>query len=228
MTLGPTRLSLEHRSILRRHRRLIRKFLRQELEWGHADLKSLKGNLRLSLRSQQKGRCYFCRQPVHLERRNAYEDIEHYLDKSRLNYRRWAFSPVNLTISCRACNFVKSTRDLGDDNVANSSHLTPAAGTFRWLHPYFDDFHANIEIGRGWVYSVKADAPKPAESQRLISELKLDELEELLRRKQQFSDRKVRFLRFAAKCVRSNRRALAAKIIDLVAAAEEDAWVGQV
>lgn len=224
MILGPARLSLEHRSILRRHRRLVRKFLRQDLQWGHADLKPLRGSLRLSLRDQQKGRCYFCRQPLHFERRNAYEDIEHYLDKSRPHYRRWAFSPVNLTIACRACNFVKSTRDLGDANVASSLHLTAAAGTFRWLHPYFDDFHANIEIGRGWVYSVKADAPKPVESGRLISELKLDEIQELLRRKQQLEDRKVRFIRFAQKCIRTNRKPLAIKILDMIADADQDAW----
>ncbi|MEP4035876.1 tyrosine-type recombinase/integrase [Pseudophaeobacter sp.] len=53
------------------------------------------------------GRCYYCRRKILSERRNVYEDIEHYLDKSKEYYRKWCFSPVNLLISCPCMQFRK-------------------------------------------------------------------------------------------------------------------------
>ncbi|MGO8047036.1 hypothetical protein ACC713_29495 [Rhizobium johnstonii] len=146
-------------------------------------------DLRKSLRAQQVGRCYFCRQLVDQERRNACEDIEHYLDKSKPAYRKWAFSPVNLTMACHPCNMQKGNRDLGDAAIRASQSLRTGSGSFKWLHPYFDDFHLNIEIHPGWVYAVKPNAPKAAEATAMIVDLELDQIKRIQRTHQNLCER---------------------------------------
>ncbi|MBP2443773.1 HNH endonuclease [Rhizobium leguminosarum] len=224
MELGPNRLQPLHRPILRRDRRVVRQFFSQGLDWSDSKFRATKQILRSSLRRQQAGRCVFCRQSIRQERRNAYEDIEHFLDKSKPAYRRWTFSPVNLAIACRACNFVKSTKDLGDANVKKARGLTSASGSFEWLHPYFDDFHRNIDIGPGWVYAVKLRAPKQAQASQMIMDLQLHSVAEMMKRKYSASARKEKLLRFALKCMKAGRSALAEYILEALADAEANAW----
>ncbi|WP_162933393.1 hypothetical protein [Sulfitobacter mediterraneus] len=144
-----------------------------------------------------------------------YEDIEHYLDKSKDVYRRWGIHPYNLTLACKACNFVKSTRDLGGPIVkAAYSHPT-RVGDYKWLHPYFDDYRSNIELQRGPIYVVRGDAPKRAQALALIEDLKLDDLKELEKRKQEILDKIKRINRLVHKLIGTGKRTgLQQKLLD--------------
>jgi hypothetical protein len=154
MNLGPSLLNLMHRRVMKgkKNKVLIQKYLSGKIDWDHKDLKEIKDRIRVVLRHEQNNRCIYCRRLIKVDRRNVSEDIEHYLDKSKPYYKKWAFTAVNLTLSCRPCNFVKSTKDLGYLALRNDVNIKNGIGRFRWLHPYFDDYHANIEIRKGWVY----------------------------------------------------------------------------
>lgn len=183
-------MSPAHRSVIKKkgYKKAIHSYRHGKIQWADKQLAGMRIDLRKSLRAQQSGRCYFCRQLVLQERRNACEDIEHYLDKSKLHYRKWTFSPVNLTIACHPCNLQKGNRDLGDAAIRGSTSLRVGSGSFRWLHPYFDDYHRNIEIHPGWVYAVKASAPKAAEAAAMLRDLELDQIERIQQTRQRYVD----------------------------------------
>lgn len=170
--LGPT--ALPH-SVLRkiihqkRFKRCLKKYFRKKITWSSPELSTLKDEIRSYLRAMQDNRCIFCRRRISQERRNSFEDIEHFLDKSKTKYYKWSFSCVNLALSCHACNLEKGQKDLLPINVQDYKNNHP----FSWLHPYFDQYHDNISIDRGWVYSLKKNAPKYDEARQMIFECKL-------------------------------------------------------
>lgn len=173
----PDPLPRNHAKIIRYkiYEHLIKKYLDKEIEWSDKALKPLRDKIRHSIRDSQKQTCYYCRRPISIERRNIGEAIEHFLDKSKPYYRKWAFHPLNLVIACQPCNMEKSTKELGDKNMQNAKHLLPSAGDFRWPHPYFDSYDSNIEIAPGPIYSAILGAPKQ-QAYNMINELKLDSL----------------------------------------------------
>lgn len=173
MSLGPGRLVAGHAALITKNRLLINRYYNETIEWSSTELSVLKAALRLSLRRQQEGRCFYCRRIIKIERKNTAEDIEHFLDKSKSKYRKWAFSPVNLAIACHPCNFQKSTKDMGDNGVSTASKITARAGEYTWLHPYFDDYFENIEVEDGWFYRVKVGAPRPRRAHNLITQCAL-------------------------------------------------------
>lgn len=183
MSFGPGTLSPTHRYILKQHKSNISRYLIGAIEWDSKDLAVVKRQIRISLREQQEGRCVYCRRMILIERRNATEDLEHYLDKSKPKYRKWAFSPVNIALACHPCNLQKSTRDMGDARVSSSGSLTASAGEYRWIHPYFDDYFENIEILREWLYVVKAGAPSPSRARNMINDCELDKISTIEMRK---------------------------------------------
>lgn len=225
--LGPGRLHPTHRNILRRkHNKIIRKkYQRGKVEWADKALSALKDEIRVSLRTQQEQRCYFCRRRIIIERKNAYEAIEHYLDKSKTYYRKWTFSPVNLTVCCHACNFQKSTIDLGDAAIKGSISLQSTTGSFKWLHPYFDDYHENIEVLPGWVYRARTGAPKEAEAKALITDCRLDEISIIEAHRRDASNYRLRVITLVAKALNTGRLARAQKLLSYAAQIEQDSWM---
>ncbi|MEW5620690.1 hypothetical protein ABGT18_05075 [Pseudomonas putida] len=205
MTFGPGKLRPNHRQIIKRHLTEVRKFIDGDIEWSSKNFAPLKNSLRISLRKQQQGRCVYCRRKISIERRNTAEDIEHYLDKSKAQYRKWAFSPVNLAIACHPCNMQKSTKDMGDAEVALALSLTASSGDFRWIHPYFDDYFENIEIVESWIYVVKANAPQAERAKNMIKDCKLDQIQTIESGKKTVLDRIAKVQQLALKCFDNNR-----------------------
>lgn len=204
MTLGPGKLAPTHKFIIRRYKPEIKRFNSGELNWQSRELSPLKKTIRMLLRKQQMGRCIYCRRKILIERRNATEDIEHFLDKSRDYYRRWAFSPVNLAIACHPCNLQKSIRNMGDARVISAQWLTSSSGQFTWLHPYFDDYHENIEIRPGWIYLIKNGAPRSAQARKMIKDCMLDSIQNIEGGRTIFLARLTRLQKLAFSCIRSN------------------------
>ncbi|RTZ16869.1 hypothetical protein EJ063_08770 [Vibrio aquaticus] len=212
--LGPSSLNIPHRKVLNRkeNKKLIKKYLQGEIGWSDKSLKLMKDNIRTLLRNEQEDRCIYCRRIIKIDRRNVSEDIEHYLDKSRDYYKKWAFSPLNLTLSCRPCNFVKNTKDLGDPSMRTTNNILNGVGRFKWIHPYFDDYHANIEIKKGWLYSIKQGAPNPTASAQMISNCELDKIERIERIGEEIKERQSRITDLMLKCMAKQQHARSQKL----------------
>ena len=227
MTLGPSKLSKEQlRSILKRpkFKSALRRHRIRRIEWSHASLAELKLLLRLELRKQQNERCIYCRRPLILERKNAYEDLEHFLDKSKANFRKWSFCCVNISLSCHACNFQKSIKNLGNGLAppAGSVFYVRGPGQYSWIHPFFDDFHEHIQIGKGWTYQVKAAAPFPALAQAMIDDLELVKIQSIEARAEKIKSDISKLTVLALECLK-RKRPKHAKIALLASQALQDA-----
>lgn len=167
----PIRSALKPKS----SKKLIARFSNGEIEWSSKDLTNLKRKVRSILRHEQNETCPYCQRVIVLERRNAYEDIEHFLDKSKAHYRKYAFSAANLVLSCHACNMEKSTKDVGTALLRGGGDLRPAHRSFLWPHPYFDDLTACVRKSPGPVYEPIQGSGKEAEATMMIQDLKLDD-----------------------------------------------------
>lgn len=229
MMPGPSHLPVDcniNRVLLRRkeYRSLLKEFFDGKIKWDHSSLSILKKKLRLNLRVQQDGRCIYCRRLILIERRNVYEDIEHFLDKSKSYYRRWAFTYLNLSLACHACNIQKSNRDLGNQDHRNSVRYLSGVGIYSWLHPYFDDYHANLKVGKGWTYTLRLGAPAAVQANSMINECKLDEVQTI----EAYSDAiKKRILRLTVLTFKANQRkryALANRLIEESIRYQEEQW----
>jgi len=174
----PDPLPLEHAKLLRYkiHKDRVTAFLSSNMDWKNKSLKPVRDALRQSLRTTQRQSCFYCRRLIATERRNMGEAIEHFLDKSKPYYRKWAFHPLNLVIACQPCNFVKSTKDLGDVNVQSAKYLQPNIGSFAWPHPYFDSYWENIKMSPGPVYSPIPGAPRHKQASAMIEDLELNSI----------------------------------------------------
>ncbi|MCZ8170945.1 MAG: hypothetical protein O9272_04300 [Brevundimonas sp.] len=167
----PARVVIKQKSA----KKLIKKFNSGKIDWSSKELADLKLKIRRILRKEQDEVCPYCQRIIVMERRNAYEDIEHFLDKSKAHYRRYAFSVVNIVLSCHACNFEKSIRDVGSQALIAGGDLRPENRVFRWPHPHFNDLRACIIKRPGQVYEPIQGSGLEAESRTMISDLKLDD-----------------------------------------------------
>lgn len=177
----PDPLLLDHAKILRYkpYKALIANFLSSQMKWGDDELKPVRDAIRSSIRKSQAQSCYYCRRNIPLERRNVGEAIEHFLDKSKPHYRKWAFHPLNLVIACQPCNMVKSTKELGNNAVKVASFLQPLIGEFKWPHPYFDSYTENVQKSPGPIFSAVPGSPRQRQAAAMITDLKLDSLANL-------------------------------------------------
>lgn len=186
----------------RESKKLIRLYNRGDLKWSDVALSKLKLMVRQVLRKEQGGMCLYCQRTIVVERRNAAEDIEHFLDKSRDAYKRYAFNATNLLLSCHACNFEKGTRDLGTPAIRAARYLLPPMGPFRWPHPYFDDMQAYIEKRRGPVYIPISDSGRRVQAINLIKDLKLNDIKNIESRHNFLTQRSMRITTLAGKAAR--------------------------
>jgi hypothetical protein len=147
------------------------------IDWDNPTLTPVKNLVRVLLRAEQDESCPYCQRLIIPERRNMTEHIEHYLDKSHEEYRKFGFIATNLVLACPGCNIVKGTRDLVVEGKAKPLYLSIAEAPFRWPHPYFDDMTACVRKDPGPVYSAVPGSGREAEAQQMIGDLKLDTIE---------------------------------------------------
>ncbi|MGH0343911.1 hypothetical protein NKY44_08820 [Sinorhizobium meliloti] len=155
----------------------IADYLGSKIEWDNPALKPVKDLIRKLLRKEQCENCPYCQRLIFPERRNMTEHIEHYLDKSHAQYRKFGFTATNLVLACAGCNFEKGTDDLVIPGKAKPVHLSEAEAPFLWPHPYFDDMTASVEMRPGPVYSAIPGSVRETEAKRMIRDLKLDTIQ---------------------------------------------------
>ena len=138
MNLGPSILPISLREILKKnpHKKSIKKFHKRKIEWADKSLQSLKKEIRLKLRTVQQNRCIYCRRIIKIDRRNPYEDIEHYLDKSKNCYRKWAFSNINLTLIQNGNFSFSETRQGNNVGFVRHSWKIRVSSTRTWIWYY--------------------------------------------------------------------------------------------
>lgn len=154
-------------------RKPIADYLAGSIKWNDPSLKPLKDLIRRVLKAEQGEICPYCQRLIVPERRNVSEHIEHYLDKSRAAYRKFAFTATNIVLSCHGCNVEKGTRDLVVQGKAKPVHFSQAESPFRWPHPYFDSMSDCVLKRNGPVYSVIPGSGREAEAEQMIVDLKL-------------------------------------------------------
>ncbi|WP_404423430.1 hypothetical protein [Thalassospira australica] len=167
-----------------KHKDVVSGLLDGSVNWYAEAAKPLKDELRVALRQASEERCVYCRRiPVVDPRTNASEHVEHFLDKSKEKYKRFIVSPFNLSISCNSCNIQKKTKDMLLADIDENSIPPTQCGQYHWLHPCYDDYFENIQIDKGWVYSIKHQAPAAAAAKNLIDECRLIVISEIEERK---------------------------------------------
>ncbi len=227
MSLGPDSLEKESlRKIIKqkKYKKVLQEYAKKKIDWSHSSLFDLKKEIRLFLRNQQKERCIYCRRVIKPERKNTNEDIEHFLDKSKKHYRKWSFSCVNLSISCHACNFQKSTKDMGDSSIKTSSSLKYNSGFYKWIHPYFHSYHQNIEIHSGWIYSIKRNAPNPIQADNLIRECALDKVQTIEKNAEDIKETTYQITLEISEAIRNEDYALAKELTNKLENYQEESW----
>ncbi|WP_370605131.1 hypothetical protein [Citrobacter braakii] len=157
----------------------ISNYLSGEIEWSDKSLKPVKDMIRELLRVEQNDICPYCQRIIIPERRNINEHIEHFLDKSKSKYKKFAFTATNLILACQGCNIEKGIRDLVIRGRAAPTYLSRSEAPFLWPHPYFDDMQACIKKSPGPVYTPVMGSGREVEATKLIKELKLNDLQNI-------------------------------------------------
>lgn len=203
----------------------IANYLAGKIDWDHSSLKPTKKLVRMLLREEQREVCAYCQRLIIPERRNLTEHIEHFLDKSKAKYRKFAFNAANLVLACQGCNVEKGTRDLMAPGKPVPSHLCMATAPFLWPHPYFDDMKACVRKDIGPVYSAIAGSGRESEAKKLIKDLKLDDLRNIESRYGRLRERRDRILsilgRLAAKNDEKSRLRMAPLILEMARVHED-------
>ncbi len=161
------------------------------------DVVSFKADLKNKLRREQFGRCCYCRRflpdqvSVH---------IEHILEKAV--FPVFTFEIRNLALACATCNSKKNMafarlRRVLHTRAKRRGQLPPItprcpslvssgvglvvypaqASDYRWVHPHWDDYSANITVRRNWVFGWLT-----WKGRRMLRALELNALVQLERR----------------------------------------------
>ncbi|SEE23942.1 hypothetical protein [Pseudomonas migulae] len=167
------------------------------LDWdsGVKAVTAFKGALKPLLRKAQKAKCSLCR-------RMLYDDyavhLEHFIEKNI--HGDYTFEVRNLSLSCGTCNSKKQgynrtlngliKRRAGRKKLEAEKHcpalavkipanapLPTTPESYRWVHPYFDQYSDNIEIQKGWIFIGKS-----RKGIRTIRSVKLNALAQIERR----------------------------------------------
>ena len=180
----------------------IENYIAGSIDWSHSSLKPLKKLIRKLLRIEQGEVCPYCQRLIIPERRNVNEHIEHILDKSKPKYRKFAFNSNNIILSCHGCNVEKNTKDIFPSGRADPLYINRSLVPFLWPHPYFDDMSACIRKHPGPVYTVITGSGREAESRKLISDLKLNDVGNIESRYSKLVERQYRLAIILSKLIK--------------------------
>ncbi|WP_395304216.1 hypothetical protein [Enterobacter sp. ECC-019] len=195
---------------------VISEYLSGEIEWSNKSLKPVKDSIRALLRVEQDDICPYCQRIIIPERRNVNEHIEHFLDKSKAKYKKFAFTASNLILACQGCNVEKGTRDLIGNGVPTPTYLSRIGTSFLWPHPYFDDMTACIQKARGPVYSPIPGSGRETQATKLITDLKLNDIQSIETRHGRLTERKNKLLKILMKLARINDERSRARMAPLI------------
>lgn len=156
---------------------------------------NFKRAIKARLRDAQRGRCCYCRR---LLSDDIATHIEHFVEKAQ--YAAFTFEIRNLALSCGTCNTQKNGTGRTLTSIlkrraeragvqhsprcstlavelAPGSALPDKPASYRWVHPHLDEYSANIQIMKGWIF-----AGKTPKGRRTVRGTNLNALSEIERR----------------------------------------------
>lgn len=142
----------------------ITKAILKGKKWENSggNVPKFKTHLKEQLRESQDGRCAYCRRFLGLV---SDTHLEHIIEKAI--YSDFTYEIVNISLSCSECNSAKNQHSFNLKRALKQTTNIPpflfrpiASGTgypltpqtYRFVHPYFDQYSDHITISRGWIY----------------------------------------------------------------------------
>jgi uncharacterized protein (TIGR02646 family) len=99
----------------------------------------IKTNIKADLRPKQTNKCCYCKKELGYDIKEV--EIEHIVPKSK--YEAFTFEPLNLALSCPACNTKKSHTDT---LVRPFTRYTKISKNYLIVHAHLDNFDEHIII----------------------------------------------------------------------------------
>jgi uncharacterized protein (TIGR02646 family) len=132
---------------------LQNKTLSSKEMWEDESVTEIKSRIKKHYISQQNQTCAYCKVDLHTNHGMVW-DAEHIIDKDSSS--QWIFEPLNLCISCKACNQSKSTKNV--TKSASYKSFPKKAANYRIVHAHFDNYEEHIEVAvPGVTYRYKSE-----------------------------------------------------------------------
>lgn len=145
-------------------RKIISSKYKKSKDWSKPVFDEIKKNIISHLRNEQENTCCYCKTKLGFDKQCV--DIEHIV--SRKEDYRFGFEPLNLALSCKACNSAKSVKPVRRKALSKYSSL---ASDYLIVHPHFHNYSDNIEIIDRFIFKGKT-----VEGKKTIKYCKLDRL----------------------------------------------------
>jgi len=114
-------------------------------DWDKPIFNELKKNIKDDLRPKQNNKCCYCKKELGYDIKDV--DIEHIIPKAQ--YFNFTFEPLNLALSCPACNTKKGERKVLSKKI---KHYPKKSQNFLIVHAHYDDYDKHIEIHSGCIF----------------------------------------------------------------------------
>ncbi len=124
---------------------IIKNYFLVHTDWDNANFDVIKDNIRTHLRNEQNNKCCYCKKELGYDIKEV--DIEHIVPKSK--YEVFTFQPLNLALSCPACNTKKSHTDI---LVRPFTRYTKISKNYLIVHAHFDKYDEHIIIHNDCVF----------------------------------------------------------------------------
>jgi len=122
-------------------------------DWDKSVYDRLRNNIRSDYYTNQLGCCFYCKTELEA---NAYSaHLDHIINKALKP--QWMFLPMNLVLTCYACNVQKGQKRTVrsfvrlDNMVIMPTHSTH----YKIVHPYFDIYDHHLELEDGLFIKAK-------------------------------------------------------------------------
>lgn len=114
-------------------------------DWEKPIFDEIKTKVRDNLRPKQKNKCCYCKKELGHDIKEV--DIEHIIPKAE--YKDFTFEPLNLALSCPACNTKK-----GDTKILSKTvkHYPKTTKSFLIVHAHYDNYNQHIVIHNDCVF----------------------------------------------------------------------------
>lgn len=114
-------------------------------DWEKPVFDGLKKKIRNNLRPKQQNKCCYCKKELGYDIKEV--DIEHIIPKAE--YKNFTFEPVNLALSCPACNTKKGDTKILSKSVVRYPKTTKS---FLIIHAHYDNYNEHINIHNDCIF----------------------------------------------------------------------------
>lgn len=137
---------IEPYSLTKTEKKIISNNFNSHNDWDtNALFEPIKANIKQDLRPKQNNKCCYCKKELGYDIKEV--DIEHIVPKCK--YERFTFEPLNLALSCPACNTKKGHIDI---LVKSFKRYTKTSRNYLIVHAHLDNYNEHIVIHNNCVF----------------------------------------------------------------------------